>query len=539
MTAPDQLSATSPTPYYNGRILTMDDAGTMANTMVVAGSRIAAVGTDSEHLRLGDLGVAAVDLNRSYVLPGFIDAHCHFSIGVFQRLWEDVSDGNLRKLRSDTNREGWIRARQPPHWYKAPNLDELDAIVPDRPAIIVEQGYHRCALNSSARKWLSHQMAPPHFFEELLSRPETLGAGTLTNLPESESKPDSSSSAVFETAMGWAENASRDWYQERHFDTLPDLVALRAREFLAAGVTTVCDAAVTPNLEILLKRVAELGKLPLSVVMMPVGPRGLFDPPIDRLFDSPTGSGSGPLRAGPLKLFVDGGRQCLIEDSDGKIRGHAYYDHDSLSDLIEKAVDGGFSVACHAMGNRGLQMALECHRQVSARRPRTPPMRIEHATLVNLDLVKQMADQGIMTVVQPNWVKWLGHRWLEAPHEHLQFLAFRTMIDEGVLLAGSSDSTDGAVVGPLDGVASAVGRLIADGRHLDESQALTPLESLNLYTRNAARVCGLWHDRGSIEVGKRADFVVLDGDLLNAEALVARAVRVKATYVGGLKSYGS
>lgn len=107
--------------------------------------------------------------------------------------------------------------------------------------------------------------------------------------------------------------------------------------------------------------------------------------------------------------------------------------------------------------------------------------------------------------------------------------ALRSLIDAGVRVAGSSDYP---VVhfDPLAGIRAAVTRRLPSGRVLDADQAITVDEAIAMFTREAAAACGCLDTRGTLEVGKRADFVVLDGSLDDLDSL-----RVRETHVGGVR----
>ena len=111
----------------------------------------------------------------------------------------------------------------------------------------------------------------------------------------------------------------------------------------------------------------------------------------------------------------------------------------------------------------------------------------------------------------------------------------RWLLDAGVAVAGSSDFP---VTGsdPFDGIRSAVRRRAGNGRVVDGDQSVTLDEALGLYTRDAASAAGCLRDCGTLEVGKRADLVVLDRRLKESEL---DAVRVRATIVGGDVAFGS
>ncbi|HWL88508.1 MAG TPA: amidohydrolase family protein [Polyangiaceae bacterium] len=122
------------------------------------------------------------------------------------------------------------------------------------------------------------------------------------------------------------------------------------------------------------------------------------------------------------------------------------------------------------------------------------------------------------------------------PIPGLRILPFRSLLDAQVKLAGSSDFPV-AGFDPLDGIRAAVTRRTGRGRVHDAEQCISLEEALTMYTRTAAEVAGCLDRCGTLEPGKRADIVVLDGQLAAGERL--KTARVRATVIGGELAFGS
>ena len=214
--------------------------------------------------------------------------------------------------------------------------------------------------------------------------------------------------------------------------------------------------------------------------------------------------------------------------------GHAFYSEEELLRLCLAARRKGLRIAFHAMGNGAVHRVVQVCRSLDrAKLYELGCVRLEHGALLTGELARSIADLRITVVVQPHWVRWLGPRWLDAPYPFLKFLPLRTLAESGAKLAGSSDCTDGAYPGPLEGIACAVSRATGRGPLCEAEEALDPAAALLMHTRNAAEVCGLARTHGTIEVGKQADFVVLDGDPLNTTEWLAGTVAVRSVYING------
>jgi predicted amidohydrolase YtcJ len=297
----------------------------------------------------------------------------------------------------------------------------------------------------------------------------------------------------------------------------------------------------------------------IPFVLMPIDEGGYLVPPRERLDGAPTGEGDDGIRVGPLKLVFDGGNACamcltagqaltaslvtvgrvlktmslapwraamrgggLRVGSDFKLRsGLRYYPEDEAAlAVVAPAVERGFSLAIHAMGNDGVDQAIRTIAAVRKQHRDLPPPRIEHATFVDPSLLARARDLGIAIVAQPAFVDLFVDGVPAVPG--MRVLAHRSMLDHGITVAGSSDAP---VIGfePLEGIRRAV-----DRRGVASEEAVTAEEALAMYTREAAKVCGLV-DMGVLAEGARADFVVLSGD----PALDPEAARVEQTVLGG------
>lgn len=209
------------------------------------------------------------------------------------------------------------------------------------------------------------------------------------------------------------------------------------------------------------------------------------------------------------------------------------YQRDEAREIIGAIVDRGFAVATHAIGNDAVDNAL-CAYESARNLDRAAAPRIEHATFLSPDLVTRIADVGAAVVTQPHFMSLPAYG--SAPSvPGLRNAPLRWLLDAGVTVAGSSDYPV-AGFDPLDGLRSAVTRRTTRGHSYEPDQYIGLDEALALYTREAAGVCGLLDELGTLEVGKRASFVVLS-NRLSANSLPE--LRVDATVVDGTPLHGS
>ena len=507
--------------FVGGRIATMDPSLRDPEVLIINNARVEAVGQRElldayPHAEVQPLG------DRT-LLPGFIDAHNHLSVAALHPRWADLSDARTLEQLEEALQ---VQARAEPEapWVRGVLWDELQSDFPltryeldrlgiDRPIIVVHFTYHQCVVSSAGL--------------------DVLGIGRQTRDPDggeiargSDGEP---TGLLVERAWSEAQAASLAGYADP--DRWGDWIEKRARFLLEQGITCVHDAACSPEAETVYRRLASSGRLPISVLAMP-HPRAWFSaPPRERLEGPATGEGDERFRIGPMKFFADGGAHPAVEVALGEHRvtlGHLFPD---MTDAIAMAVDRGFRVAVHAMGNRGVESALRAF-EWAARIARDADhrFRLEHATLATRDQMKRLAALGVIGVVQPGFLEAFG-RYREAgllpPMDELTPLAFRDLGEAGLLLAASSDDPCGPLH-PLQTSCFGVTRCTSSGFPLEPEQGLDYEDWLSAYTFGAAYAGGQESERGTLTPGKRADLVVVEGKL---EAV--GAPRVAETWVAG------
>jgi len=252
----------------------------------------------------------------------------------------------------------------------------------------------------------------------------------------------------------------------------------------------------------------------------------------ERLDGPITGEGDELLRVGPLKFFADGGVAPALDITVAGQRSAFGILFPDLQEQVLRAVECGFRVAVHAIGNGGVAAALDACAQVSRRWPdRDHRFRIEHASLVSPRQLDEMAALGAVAVVQPGFLHHVGRAVEGVPFENEVWLAFGDMVRRGIPLAASSDDPC-SFYDPLRTSAFGATRRTGSGGVLGPEQSVPYEEWLRAYTIGAAFAGGQEHERGSLTPGKRADLIVLDG-ALDPE----NPPRVWQTWVGGELCY--
>lgn len=565
--------ATEPLPtriFSGGAILSMVPGGAPPEAVVTKLGRIDYVGTEAEAESVAGPDAERVDLGGRALVPGFIDAHHHFGMAAVYR-------GAIGLRRPEAQSiEGWLSlyrdaaAKTPPGaWIlgqgydealirerRVPTRDEFDAACPDHPALAVQYSVHEGVTNSRglAIAGFTGDRRPPVGGE--------LG----------EDRRGRRNGQLIEAALGVVEAIARADLLQRSAAQLMSRMVEYERELFAVGITRVADAGVDPAAEVLYRAAVAEGTLKLPVVMMPIGSAGLFLPPTDRLDGGVTGEGDDSLLVGPLKLFFDGAGRCAMclsfrEMLTTTIRlgvlaararswspiadarhtaprrgpkftletGVKFYSPEDGQRIARDAAERGFAVAIHAIGNAAVDDAVNALSAIRSVHVDSHPPRIEHGTIMSVVAARKIADQGIAVVAQPDFVRLPVYESMPKIRG-VVFNGLKTMLDAGILVAGSSDAPV-ASPAPLDAIRSAVRRLSHHGRTIQPEERVGVMDALAMYTRNAAAVCGVSGQTGTIEVGKRADLVVLSGDPVTASHDALDGLAVEQTYLAGERVY--
>jgi hypothetical protein len=543
-------------------------APSASNAIAWRDGRIVAVGAREVVERVAGVGAEASDVAGATVLPGFVDAHHHPGIvalygGLLRLAPSTVTDvAGLQRAIAGASAElepgRWLVATD---WdeallaeRRAPTRQELDDAVPDRPAFLLHYSCHRAVANSRALELAGiGRDTPEPSGGEICRGRDGLPDGLLLERGMSRVEALARASLIAGDAEGFLARLARHY-----------------RALAAAGITRVVDCTVPADLAELYREAARRGLVLVPTVMMPVSTTGYLEAPWDVLDGPVTGAQDGPLSVGPIKLVLDGAPACAMclgwwQAAGATVRAWALaarrgsldpmraamslkprlgrairtgiriYAREEARDLVRAAADRGFAVAAHAIGNEAVETALGAFEAAGPGLARAGAPRIEHATFLSRALVARIADAGAAVVTQPHFVT-LPAFASAATIPGLGQLPLRWLLDAKVKVAGSSDYPV-AGFDPLDGIRAAVHRRTSRGEAHEPDQRVELHEAIAMYTRTAAEVCG-WLDRsGTLEVGKRADLVVLDRALRGASDL--EGARVRETVIGGVSVHST
>ena len=516
------------------RIHTENPAQPLAEAMAFdSEGKVLALG-DAATLKAQFPDASALDLPDATVVPGLIDAHGHLpNLGLFlQRA--DLTDTTskaeiIERLKAFEKNLGpgeWLLGRgwDQNDWavQEFPIAADLDAAFPDRAVWIERIDGHAYWANSAALK------ASPRALDGDW-QPE---GGQI--IRDAQGQP----TGIFvDGAVGLIEGqvpALDDAATER-------MLAAATQYAVARGLTGVHDAGVSLQQLQALRRLADKQQLPLRVYAMADGDGAALDWVCKNgLYHHP----GGRLDMRSLKLYADGALgsrgAAMIEDYSDQHghRGLMVTSADELERISRKAQGCGVQVGTHAIGDRGNRVVLDAYQKVLGDESATLDhrWRIEHAQVVAVEDIPRFGKMHVIAAMQPTHAT-SDMPWAETrvgPERIAGAYAWRQMLDGGARLALGSDFPVESV-DPRLGLHAAVTRTDLDGKPPGgwrSQEKLTREEALRGFTLDAAYAGFAEDDVGSLEVGKRADFVVLGADPL-AEDVPLATLPVKATYVDG------
>ena len=527
----------------NGRVFTARPGESpFSGGVAIVADRIVAVGPDDAVRAAAGPAAKLLDVGGGSILPGFVDPHNHLAftgaeLAQVDARYPSVSSiadlvARIAEAAERTPDGAWIRAvgmnpamfregRLPTRW----DLDEATRV---HPVLVQHLSGHHALANSVAleQRGLSDDVTDPeggHLVRD--------DRGRLTGycLDAAQWLVVPGGVDIGHHGPGFHDDASLD-------EVVAD-IERGARAYLAAGITSVVDAQVTRR-ELSAYREARRRGLDVRLTAMPISSQldGFEEVGLAGRF------GDDRLAIGPMKFYADGaltgGTAAFTTPygPNGEFSGSLYWQsEDAFRAAIVRAHSAGWQVGVHAQGDRAIDRVLDAYEIALQARPRDDHRhRIEHCGGPRADQITRMAELGVIAVGQPRYFWDAGDSWLAAldlERAH-RLQPYRELIEAGVRFALSSDAPV-ASYRPLDTIASAVLRMTVSGEVLGADQALTVEEAVRASTVDAAASYFAGDALGSLEAGKLADVVVLDGDLFATARERITEVSVATTIVAG------
>ncbi len=521
--------------------------------LAIRDGRIFAVGSDATILALKGAHSAVVDLGGAFVMPGFNDAHTHMALAGQQRLTVDlVGTRSLGEMQ--TRIRTYAATAKPGQWIlgggwdhtlwpsgKLPTRADLDAVTAGHPALLVRVDGHIGVANTAALQ----------------------AAGIVAGTPDPaggkiDRGPDGEATGIIREAPALALLQAR--IPKPDADTRKRALQLSIDDALAHGVTSVQDFSDWDDW-LVLEDMERRKELPLRFAEWLA-----FDTPLTVLKQRRLSHAANDplLHLTQLKAFMDGSlgsRTAALNapySDDAENAGLPRYEAGRLNELAKERAEAGFQLGFHAIGDRANDMALDAFQAaepvwtVSTRSSACedqhvelctmkgqPRFRIEHAQVVSPGAFDRFARLGVIASMQPSHLltdmAWAGARL--GPDRSTRAYAWRSFLNHGVTLAFGTDYPVESI-SPFRGLYAAVTRQNEAGTQTFQPQERISLnEALYAYTQASAFAEFREDQKGRLEPGYLADFVVLDRDLTIVSPRALLSTQVLRTVVGGVTRF--
>ena len=520
------------------RVWTGNPAQPWAEAVASKGAHILAVGSAEQVMRLVGPETRIIQATGGMLIPGFIDTHVHFA----------TSGAGLAsvQLRDAANREEFVKriadhaaGLESGEWIiegtwdhqnwggELPTREWIDEATPNNPVWITRLDGHMGLANSLAMGL----------------------AGVDGDIQEVEG------GTVVRGADGALTGVFKDNAMELIAKAIPapgeaqlDKIVEAASAFVASkGVTSVHDMSYVglPEVEAY-RRARDTGRLKTRIyAAIPLASWPVLQEELAR-----SGPGDEWVKIGGLKGFMDGSlgshTAAMLEafTDSPEDKGFMLQDPAVMETLVSDADAAGLHLIVHAIGDNAIRVLLDIYQRVAVENgPRDRRFRVEHAQHIHPDDVSRFASQGVIASMQPYHAIDDG-RWAEkviGPERSKTTYAFAALMHSGARVVFGSDWSV-APPTPLEGIYAALTRRTLDGANPDgwvPEQKITLEEALKAYTVDAAYASYEEGIKGSLEVGKLADFVLLDKDLSVIPPEDIASVQVQQTVVGGNVVYSA
>ena len=539
--------------FKNGSVITVNAQDEIAQAVGVKGNKIVFVGSNEDIDKLIDEKTQVIDLKGRALMPGINDSHYHPILNgmIGTDLDSAMVDTGFARAKDIPALLAILKAvtdsKAPGKWVSSmgfeatllkeqryPTLEELDAVAPNNPLQAITCNGHNAIYNSKALEYL--KVYGPEDAKKYPEGEVVVADGKLTG-------------EVRGHTHFWL------WGQVEYTEPQQRKAAMKSqKQCLELGITSVgdmgeCDA---PSYHIMQKMCRD-GDFKIRSYM---ALHSIFGKPYS-LEDNEhwmklgfvTGLGDEHFRVGPCKFMIDGGSggpTCYTREPyshDPSAPSERGWEREETWDYIKKVDNAECQCTAHAMGDGAIEFMVEGYEKAfeacedkeafKARRHR-----IEHCMLVDQDLIDRMAKMNICPSVNAglqirngkNLARFYG------PKREKFLGALKSMMEAGVVCSLHSDAPSGPV--GFEMIDGAVNRYdLRQGYQCDMSQAVTVLQAIRCCTYNAAYQSYEEKIKGSIEVGKLADLIICDRDILAMDTHELHNVKVDLTMIDGKVEY--
>ena len=542
--------------YFNGPILTMRESPAQVDAVAVRDGRIAMLDTpENIRARFGG-AVDAIDLQGHTLMPGFFDSHSHFTMSAAKLAVVNTDPPPVGPADSISSIQRVLQERldnappAPGDWLvgwgydnamladrRHPNRADLDAVSTEVPIVLIHFSSHQVVVNSRGLALAGISAETPD--------PE---GGRIERMPGSQEpngilQENAMFGVVFPVLNRLLDGGADIQNGEPPGETALQHMDAALQQYMKQGFTTVTEMALTPLPMALLQEMARQQRLPVDVIAMPLSKA--YDAKQVRELYSPTYENR--LRVGGIKIVLDGGSPgrsaYLLEPYHVQLVGERDYrgyphlaDQAVLNDIVAGHAAAGNPLYIHALGDAAVDQALQALASLSAQPERSQLIHVQQAQEEQLDALAKLNVTLTFQVAHNYYFGDFHREQIYGPERTARLNPARSALDRGFSVSIHHDSP----VHPIDQftlIWAAVNRLTRSGQVIGPEQRMTVLEALQASTINAAYQFFEEDHKGSIEVGKLADFIILSRNPLEIDPLDLRSLEVLQTIKEGETVY--
>lgn len=514
--------------FFNGPVITIDENQPLVEAVGIENEKIIAVGDLGQVKRSIGNEYISIDLNGNTLLPGFIDSHMHPISFMYLLMNLDLSTitslEELQKFLKETAEKrgegelifGFKLKEEMFNVPKLPTRWDLDVACPENPTIILRYDGHIGVVNTKTL--------------------ELVGINNETKAPKGgeirKNEKGELTGVISENALGLIystiskyQNPQPNIIQE----TAGNAFKLLAKKGITSfhGITTLQrDISVYKMIQ---KEVLQSWYSLVSIVdpskLIELKEQSLDSNEEDSKFKTRCWKGyfDGTLGAKTARMHEP------FSDAPN-MSGFSVVDDETMFSRMKIAHKSGFQIGIHAIGDKGNRVLVDLYKRLLEESPKENHRhRIEHASLLTEDVIKDIKKYNIILACQPPFIN-SEYTWLErrlGKKRCRYTYPFKSIIDAGIIMASGSDS-------PIEDpdIISGLHALVTRNGFVPE-QCITMEEALKTYTINGAYAAFEENIKGSIEVGKLADFVILDRNPLEVKNDEIKDIQIIETIIRG------
>jgi predicted amidohydrolase YtcJ len=536
--------------YFGGDILTMaNDTAEYAEAVAVLNGKILFVGKKEQALLHQSDETVMVDLQGNTMMPGFIEPHLHPSIAAIMLPNEIIApydwvlpdetkigvqghDNYIDRITTSIEENAqsdnvyfiWGYHQL---WHGELSRDILNRIAPDQPVAIIHRSFHEIYLNDAAIAAIGIEK------KDFLGNPQV----------------DWKAGHFYEG--GWLALVPRMASNLLDLKRYLKGLSIMSQLVVQNGITTIAEPGFPSanfEAEYALLKVEMDKQPPYSVYLIPNGTQ-LYRMKggnkqalaFTRTLDEKYNTDNIKFLPNQIKLFSDGAIYSqLMQMQDGYTDGHAgewMTPPDLLKEQLSLYWDNDYKIHVHSNGDLGIQQVLDFNSADQKRNPRSDHrLTLHHMGYFTDAQAQQVADLGMDASVNPYYLWALADKYSEiglGKERGENLVRINSLAEKDVPISFHSDFSM-APMEPLTLAWTAVNRVTSQGSKFSQDQRINVYTALQAITINAARVLNLENEIGSIEVGKTANFVLLDENPLKMEPMALKDIKVLGTvYRGG------